>query len=174
MRVPVYRKMFEAGFFLSLLFLYYTVLVERSPRSIGRFEILMDIWIVAFAYDELSGLVDAGVLFYQMDFWSLWNLGIIGVGFAFIITSKTPSSNLPLRLFTFYIYKTTFWSSRANVQITGGIGLFKNDDYILNLSFDILSLEALFLVPRYDHPHYIRSQWVIKSDTKAFAGYVRL
>ncbi|KAJ5889336.1 hypothetical protein N7504_010146 [Penicillium tannophilum] len=116
MRVPVYRKMFEAGFFLSLLFLYYTVLVERSPRSIGRFEILMDIWIVAFAYDELSGLVDAGVLFYQMDFWSLWNLGIIGVGFAFIIT-------------------------RA-------IGLFKNDDYILNLSFDILSLEALFLVPR--------------------------
>ncbi|CAI7603507.1 unnamed protein product [Penicillium manginii] len=45
----------------------------------------MDVWIAAFAYDELSGLVDAGVLFYQMDFWSLWNLGIIGVGFAFII-----------------------------------------------------------------------------------------
>ncbi|KAJ6003247.1 hypothetical protein N7451_005794 [Penicillium sp. IBT 35674x] len=89
MRVPVYRKMFEAGFFLSLLFLYYTVLVERSPRSIGRFEILMDIWIVAFAYDELSGLVDAGVLFYQMDFWSLWNLAIIGVGFAFIITNPS-------------------------------------------------------------------------------------
>ncbi|KAJ6105070.1 hypothetical protein N7486_003759 [Penicillium sp. IBT 16267x] len=116
MRVPVYRKMFEAGFFLSLLFLYYTVLVERSPTSIGRFEILMDIWIVAFAYDELSGLVDAGVLFYQMDFWSLWNLAIIGVGFAFIVTR--------------------------------GVGLFKNDDYILNLAFDILSLEALFLVPR--------------------------
>lgn len=108
MRVPVYRKMFEAGFFLSLLFLYYTVLVERSPRSIGRFEILMDIWIVAFAYDELSGLVDAGVLFYQMDFWSLWNLGIIGVGFAFIITSKTPIFKFAITwLFTFYMDENT-------------------------------------------------------------------
>jgi hypothetical protein len=92
--------MFEAVFFLSLLFLYYTVLVERSPTSIGRFEILMDIWIVAFAYDELSGIVDAGVLFYQMDFWSLWNLAIIGVGFAFIITSKTHTP-------TFYTQRDT-------------------------------------------------------------------
>ncbi|KAJ5557300.1 hypothetical protein N7494_001215 [Penicillium frequentans] len=145
MRVPVYRKMFEAGFFLSLLFLYYTVLVERSPRSIGRFEILMDIWIVAFAYDELSGLVDAGVLFYQMDFWSLWNLGIIGVGFAFIITR--------------------------------GIGLFKNDDYILNLSFDILSLEALFLVPRICSLVSLNAYFgslipVMKEMTKAFMRFL--
>ncbi|KAJ5567942.1 hypothetical protein N7450_010428 [Penicillium hetheringtonii] len=89
---------------------------QRKEMSIGVFEALMDIWIAAFAYDELSGLVDAGVLFYQMDFWSLWNLGIIGVGFAFII-------------------------ARA-------IGLTRGDNYILDLSFDILSLEALFLVPR--------------------------
>ncbi|KAJ6024026.1 hypothetical protein N7540_004823 [Penicillium herquei] len=113
LRVPVYRKMFEAAFFLSFLFLYYSVLVERSQNSIGRFELVMDIWIVAFAYDELSGIIDAGVLFYGMDFWSLWNLGIIGVGFAFIITRI--------------------------------IGLAKHSDYILDLSFDILSLEALFL-----------------------------
>ncbi|KAJ5239034.1 hypothetical protein N7468_003653 [Penicillium chermesinum] len=88
LRVPVYRKMFEAAFFLSFLFLYYSVLLERRENGIGNFEVLMDIWIIAFAYDELSGLVDAGVLFYQMDFWSLWNLGIIGVGLVFIITSK--------------------------------------------------------------------------------------
>ncbi|KAJ5663034.1 hypothetical protein N7507_003765 [Penicillium longicatenatum] len=145
MRVPVYRKMFEAVFFLSLLFLYYTVLVERSPTSIGRFEILMDIWIVAFAYDELSGIVDAGVLFYQMDFWSLWNLAIIGVGFAFIITR--------------------------------GIGLFKNDDYILNLSFDILSLEALFLVPRICSLVSLNAYFgslipVMKEMTKAFLRFL--
>lgn len=83
--------MFEAGFFLSLLFLYYSVLIERRKDAIGTFEALMDIWIVAFAYDELSGIVDAGVLFYQMDFWGLWNLGIIGVGLTFIITSKSGS-----------------------------------------------------------------------------------
>lgn len=90
LRVPVYRKMFEAAFFLSFLLLYYSVLVERKQNSIGFLEVLMDVWIAAFAYDELSGLVDAGMLFYQMDFWSLWNLGIIGVGFAFIITSESP------------------------------------------------------------------------------------
>lgn len=84
--------MFEAAFFISFLLLYYSVLVERKQGSIGFFEVLMDVWIAAFAYDELSGLVDAGMLFYQMDFWSLWNLGIIGVGFAFIATSE--STNL--------------------------------------------------------------------------------
>jgi uncharacterized membrane protein YczE len=81
--------MFEAGFFISFLLLYYSVLVERKPNGLGFFEAFMDVWIVAFAYDELSGLIDAGMLFYQMDFWSLWNLGIIGVGFAFMITSKS-------------------------------------------------------------------------------------
>lgn len=30
----------------------------------------------------------------------------------------------------------------------GTVGLVKEDDYITDLSFDILSLEALFLVPR--------------------------
>lgn len=81
--------MFEAAFFISFLLLYYSVLVERKQGGIGFFEVLMDVWIAAFAYDELSGLVDAGMLFYQMDFWSLWNLGIIGVGFAFIATSES-------------------------------------------------------------------------------------
>jgi hypothetical protein len=95
LRVPVYRKMFEAAFFLSFLLLYYSVLVERKQNGLGFFETLMDVWIAAFAYDELSGLVDAGVLFYQMDFWSLWNLGIIGVGFSFIITSESIIPSLP-------------------------------------------------------------------------------
>lgn len=86
--------MFEAAFFLSLLLLYYSVLVERKQNGFGFFETLMDVWIAAFAYDELSGLVDAGVLFYQMDFWSLWNLGIIGVGVFFIITSESTAFSL--------------------------------------------------------------------------------
>ena len=34
-------------------------------------------------------------------------------------------------------------------KFTGAIGLTKGNNYILDLSFDILSLEALFLVPRY-------------------------
>lgn len=87
--------MFQEAFFISFLLLYYSVLVERKQERIGFFEALMDVWITAFAYDELSGLIDAGVLFYQMDFWSLWNLGIIGVGFVFIVTSESKMSSIP-------------------------------------------------------------------------------
>jgi hypothetical protein len=36
----------------------------------------------------------------------------------------------------------------------GIVGLAKQSDYIIDLSFDILSLEALFLVPRYSSPSY--------------------
>lgn len=89
LRVPLYRKAFEAGFFVSFLCLYYAVLVERKPTGIGVFETLMYIWIAAFAYDELSGMTDAGVAFYQMDFWKIWNLGIIGTGLAFVIASES-------------------------------------------------------------------------------------
>ncbi|KNG89581.1 hypothetical protein ANOM_003182 [Aspergillus nomiae NRRL 13137] len=116
LRVPVYRKAFEAAFFVSFLFLYYAVLVERKSTGIGIFETLMYFWIAAFAYDEVSGMADAGMLFYQMDFWKLWNMGIIGTGLAFVV-------------------------SRI-------IGLAEDSEYITDLSFDILSLEALFLVPR--------------------------
>ncbi|GIJ92059.1 hypothetical protein Asppvi_011034 [Aspergillus pseudoviridinutans] len=89
LRVPMYRKAFEAAFFVSFLFLYYAVLVERKPTGIGIFETLMYVWIAAFAYDELSGIVDAGMLFYQMDFWSLWNMGIIAIGLAFVIARES-------------------------------------------------------------------------------------
>ncbi|KAF7593095.1 hypothetical protein BBP40_012040 [Aspergillus hancockii] len=89
LRVPVYRKAFEAAFFVSFLVLYYAVLVERKPTGIGLFETLMYFWISAFAYDEVSGIADAGMLFYQMDFWKLWNMGIIGTGLAFVIVSES-------------------------------------------------------------------------------------
>lgn len=91
LRVPAYRKAFEAAFFVSFLILYYAVLVERKPTGVGVFETLMYIWIAAFAYDEISGMNDAGIVFYQMDFWSLWNMAIIGTGVAFVVVSKLSS-----------------------------------------------------------------------------------
>ncbi|KAJ5497556.1 hypothetical protein N7463_009543 [Penicillium fimorum] len=141
LRVPLYRKIFEAAFFMSFLFLYYAVLVERRQEAVGFFEAVMYVWIVAFAYDELSGIIDAGVVFYKMGFWSLWNLSIIGVGMAFVITRV--------------------------------IGLTKGDNPIIELSFDILSLEALFLVPRICSLVSLNSYFgslipVLKEMTKAF------
>ncbi|KAL1987458.1 hypothetical protein VTN96DRAFT_3840 [Rasamsonia emersonii] len=145
LRVPIYRKAFEAAFFVSFLVLYYAVLVERDPTRISPLETMMYIWIAAFAYDELSGMTDAGMLFYQMDFWSLWNLGIIGTGIAFVV---------------------------ARI-----VGLAKQNDYITDLSFDILSLEALFLVPRICslvslNPYFGSLIPVLKEMTKAFLKFM--
>lgn len=61
----------------------------RQPGRIEFFEVLMYMWIAAFAYDEFSGMTDAGMLFYQMGFWSIWNMAIIGTGVIFIGTSES-------------------------------------------------------------------------------------
>ena len=87
--MPKYQKVFEALFFASFLALYYAVLVERNPRHITPIEVLLYIWIAAFAYDEFGEFRDAGRLFYAQDFWSIWDLGIIGVGAAYLIASKS-------------------------------------------------------------------------------------
>ena len=89
LRVPRYQKCFQIIFFIIFLILYYTVLVERNPRHVTVAELFLYIWIFAFAYDEYGELFDAGYLFYKMDFWSLWDIGIIGVGVAFLFCSKS-------------------------------------------------------------------------------------
>lgn len=91
--------------------------MQRNPRSVTVTEVLLYVWIAAFAYDEIVELRDAGFLFYQTDFWSIWDLAIILVGLAFFITRV--------------------------------IGLVKDSSYITDVAFDILSMAALFLVPRY-------------------------
>lgn len=54
LRVPKYQKSFEALFFALFLGLYYAVLVERNPRKITPVEVLLYVWIAAFAYDEFG------------------------------------------------------------------------------------------------------------------------
>jgi hypothetical protein len=115
LRVPKYIKIFEVLFFAAFLAIYYAVLVERNQSKITPLEVLLYIWVAAFAYDELSEFIDAG-LFYYTDFWSSWDLSIILCGVAFFVTRV--------------------------------IGLIQNDSYKTDLAFDILSLEALFLIPR--------------------------
>jgi hypothetical protein len=68
LRVPKYIKTFEVLYFAMFLALYYGVLIERNPYRITFLEILLYIWIAAFAYDELSEYIDAGI-FYQIEFW---------------------------------------------------------------------------------------------------------
>lgn len=71
LRVPKYQKTIESLFFASFLILYYAVLLKRDPRNITITEILLYIWIAAFACDELGEFQDAGTLFYATDFWNM-------------------------------------------------------------------------------------------------------
>lgn len=91
LRVPKYQKAFQTAFFISLLLLYYAVLVERNPQHITTTETLLYIWIAAFAYDEFGEIQDAGLMFYQTDFWSLWDIGIIATSAAFVVMRKLGS-----------------------------------------------------------------------------------
>lgn len=116
LRVPKYQKAFQVAFFAAFLALYYAVLLQRSPGSITATEVLLYVWIAAFAYDEFGEFRDAGMLFYGADFWSVWDLAIILVGIAFFITRI--------------------------------VGLLKSSSEITDVAFDILSMLALFLVPR--------------------------
>lgn len=91
LKVPRYLKIFEVLFFASFLALYYAVLAERSLGYIHPEEILLIIWIAAFAYDEFGEFRDAGAVFYSRDFWSFWDLGIITVGVAYFVARKSLS-----------------------------------------------------------------------------------
>src|SRR5699024_699467 len=62
---------------------------EKKTTGIGISEMLMHLWIAAFVYDEFSGMTDAGVAFYQMDFWKIWNMGITDAVLAPVITSES-------------------------------------------------------------------------------------
>ena len=68
LRVPRYIKTFEVAYFFVFLMLFYGVLIERNPYKITFLELLLYVWITAFAYDEVSEYLDAG-LFYAVEFW---------------------------------------------------------------------------------------------------------
>jgi len=88
LRVPRYLKAFEALFFVVFLGLYYSVLVQRNHVWITTREIILLVWIAAFALDEFGQYADAGLRFYAVDFWSLWDVGIVAIGVAFFMASK--------------------------------------------------------------------------------------
>ncbi|KAH0162746.1 hypothetical protein KCU67_g5816, partial [Aureobasidium melanogenum] len=120
LRVPIYLKAFEVLFFVAFLAFYFAVLMQRSFYSVTAAEVFLYIWIASFAHNEIGEFWDAGHTFYLADFWSLWDLFVIGIGVAFFITRM--------------------------------IGLHQGSDKIIDTSFDILALEALFLIPRICSP----------------------
>ncbi|KAF9885874.1 hypothetical protein FE257_012254 [Aspergillus nanangensis] len=160
LRVPIYRKAFEAAFFVSFLFLYYAVLVERKPTGIGIFETLMYFWIAAFAYEEIGGITDTGILFYQMDFWKIWNLGIIGTGLAFVITilyigfltsfTMLARDRLSVRQMSWILVKVFFGTpsgcGAASIAIPGDFGGTISPIFGYGLMLIFVSMTNLLLI----------------------------
>jgi hypothetical protein len=133
LRVPRYLKTWEVLFFASFLFLYYLVLINRDNTHLTVSEILLFIWIAAFCYDELSEWLDAGSIFYATDIWNIFDMAIIGISVAFAVLSKSHTSpGCPLML-----------NNRPGI-----IGVTTHNRDLSERAFDVLSLEALFMVPR--------------------------
>ncbi|KAH8651620.1 hypothetical protein BGZ60DRAFT_520195 [Tricladium varicosporioides] len=116
LRVPKYVKIFEFLFFITFLFLYYSLLMERNVYRVTVTETLLYVWFATFAYDEFSEFMGAGTMVYSVDIWNGFDSIIILIGAAFAVTRF--------------------------------VGLIKHDDDIIDTAFDILALEALFMVPR--------------------------
>lgn len=136
--MPRYLKIYEVLFFAAFLALYYAVIVERNAQRLNVTEIVLVIWIAAFAYEEFVQYTDAGLKFYTVDFWSVFDLFIVAVGVAFFACRASPPmahSRCSRRVWT-------------NARLAGIIGLSQRDARLTDTSFDILSLQALFLVPR--------------------------
>ncbi|KAH7116085.1 hypothetical protein B0J11DRAFT_117124 [Dendryphion nanum] len=151
LRVPRYLKVFETIFFATFLALYYAVLVNRNFHHVTHVEILLYIWIVGFAYDEFGDWSDAGqTSFYASDFWWTWDISIVLVGFAFFV----------LRVL-------------GLTQVTNSSGK------VNELAYDVLGLEALFLVPRIFsllslNPYFGTLIPCLKEMTKDFVKFLSL
>jgi hypothetical protein len=133
LRVPKYLKAWEVLWFAVFLCLYYSVLVPLNKEKISFNEVLLYVWFAAFFYDELSEWIDAGSIFYATDVWNLFDMIMIAIGIVFAVLS---TAYRPLALGTY-----------AN-DLIGIIGITNQNSEIIELSFNVLALEALFMVPR--------------------------
>ncbi|KAK5165097.1 uncharacterized protein LTR77_009194 [Saxophila tyrrhenica] len=147
LRVPLYLKVFEVLFFVTLLASYYAALIPKQSERFMPAEWLLYIWLLAFSYNEFGEFWDAGLTFYTTDFWSSWDLGIIATGLASFISRM--------------------------------VGIFGDNERATTVSFDILSVQALFLVPRVFsilslHPYFGMLLPALKEMTKDFMRFIGL
>ncbi|KAK9473395.1 uncharacterized protein V1510DRAFT_347890, partial [Dipodascopsis tothii] len=118
LRVPKYRAFFMMINYAVLLGLYYAVLVERNYEAITMLEIMLDIWYAGFVYEEIGQVRESGSIRYYAS--DYWSFFDLAMIFIFI---------------SFVIARLLSVFPAHNPRYAGA-------------AFDILSLEALILVPR--------------------------
>ncbi|KAK9248861.1 hypothetical protein V1506DRAFT_527976 [Lipomyces tetrasporus] len=119
LRVPRYRMFFMMVNYAVLLALYYAVLTERNTTRVTVLEIALDVWFAGFVYEEIGQVRESGsIRYYASDYWSAFDLAMIVIFLTFFVV-RLISVVLPL-----------------------------NQERYAHAAFDVLSLEALLLVPR--------------------------
>lgn len=86
--MPKYLKSFEIVYFIVFLGIFYMTLLDRNPTRVSLSEGFFYVFLVAFAYDEMSEWIDAGSIFYVYDIWNVFDLTMICIGAVFAIVRK--------------------------------------------------------------------------------------
>ncbi|KAK9465862.1 hypothetical protein V1512DRAFT_292047 [Lipomyces arxii] len=118
LRVPKYRVFFMMVNYVVLLALYYAVLTERTVTHITALEIALDVWFAGFVYEEIGQVRESGSIRYYAS--DYWSAFDLCMIAIFL---------------TFFIVRL--------VSVLPGF-----TEYYAHIAFDVLSLEALLLVPR--------------------------
>ncbi|KAK2751154.1 hypothetical protein FQN57_000230 [Myotisia sp. PD_48] len=128
LRVPRYRHALSTLSYAILLGLFLTLLQQR-PQHLTVLEVVFWFWSAGFMLDEIVGFNEQGFSLYLMSFWNTFDVGILLLLVAYFL----------LRLY--------------GVMVSGA-----ENFEIANLSFDVLSANAVLLLPRLfsvlDHYRY--------------------
>ncbi|KAK9369133.1 hypothetical protein V1509DRAFT_621234 [Lipomyces kononenkoae] len=118
LRVPKYRMFFMMLNYAVLLALYYGVLAERNITRFTVLEIALDVWFAGFIYEEIGQVRESGSIRYYAS--DYWSAFDLAMIVIFI---------------TYFVVRT--------------ISVFAlSQEQYAHAAFDVLSLEALLLVPR--------------------------
>jgi hypothetical protein len=128
LRVPRYRQLFSTLSYAVMIGLFIAVLIQRS-HDITALELVFWFWSASYMLDEVVGFSEQGFGLYIISVWNSFDIGIL------------------LMFLAYYI-----------LRLCGIIIPPEKDQWIVNMSYDVLASTAVLLFPRLfsvlDHYRY--------------------
>jgi ion transport protein len=128
LRVPRYRQLFSTLSYAVMLGLFLAVLIERS-HDITALELVFWFWSAGYMLDEVVGFSEQGFGLYIISVWNSFDIGIL------------------LMFIAYYV-----------LRLYGILVPDDEDQWIVNISYDVLASTAVLLFPRLfsvlDHYRY--------------------
>ncbi|KAL9082070.1 MAG: hypothetical protein Q9159_006757 [Coniocarpon cinnabarinum] len=118
LRVPRYRQIASTVSYVVMLFLFLTVLSDRSLQVTGL-EVVFWFWSLGYMLDEIVGFSEQGFGLYIASVWNALDIGI-------------------LTLFFFYYV----------LRISGAIVTASYKERMAHMAYDVLASSAVLLFPR--------------------------